>query len=360
MKLLIVSTCGTSLLTNRADDATRIWLTKIANARELTGEDEARLQVRATEQRKAFFEGEEARKRALSAEYNCISAIVEQSKPTGLVHVLLHSDTAAGEAAVEILDDYLRGQGHVVQRLTAGGLRTDDPDSFREAIGDITQGIADYGGWRDAGYSVVFNLTGGFKSINAYVQALGMFYADRCVFLFEGARSVMEIPRLPVRMTEVAEIESHLNVFRRMAMGYVVTATEASEIPSSLISQSGDRAILSIWGDVVWERVRKSLLGERLLEPLSPRLVVRSGVAAEFLHLSKEERVKANKSLDGLAAYLDGVRRHLSSETFKALSGNPTPPSTHELYASSGHGAKRFMCHYEGDIVIVDRLLDHL
>jgi hypothetical protein len=52
---------------------------------------------------------------------------------------------------------------------------------------------------------VVFNLTGGFKSLNGYLQTVAMISADRCAFLFEGAPELMEIPRLPVRLAEIDE-----------------------------------------------------------------------------------------------------------------------------------------------------------
>jgi CRISPR/Cas system-associated protein Csm6 len=358
MKLLLISTCGTSLLTNRVSAELRDWFTDIANRRDLSAADTDRLGARLRDCAGVFMEADATARRRLSAEMAGIDAVLEQLKPERVQHVLIHTDTAIGEAASGIVAEGLRGRGDSVILLTAGGLRTDDLASFREALADLTGSIEQFAAWRDEGWTIYFNLTGGFKSINGYLQALGMIHADRCVFLFERSATLMEIPRLPVRLSEIEDVSAHLTVFRRLACGYPVRRSEALGIPEALLLADGERVATSVWGDVVWARRAKALLAARLLEPLSPRLAFSRTAQTAFDKQTAEVRIAFNAALDALSAHLDGWQPVLKSHTFKKLQGDPTPPSTHELYVRLE--AKRIYGHYEDNRFVVDRFGPHL
>ena len=66
-------------------------------------------------------------------------------------------------------------------------LRTDSLDSFQMALSDLVRwcdeevAVAPY----RHSYRVLFNLTGGFKSIQGFLQILAQFYADETVYIFE-------------------------------------------------------------------------------------------------------------------------------------------------------------------------------
>ena len=119
---------------------------------------------------------------------------------------------------------------------------------------------------------------------------------------------------------------------------------------------------LLLLSDVVWERARKVIYAEAIQDPISSKLAFASKLKLEkaFSTLPAERRVQVNEALDALCGRLDGVKQSLRSETFKKLAGNPAPPSTHEIYAWSGHGAGRLFGHYEGDKFMIDKLDDHL
>src|SRR5690606_11016055 len=144
--------------------------------------------------------------------------------------------------------------------------------------------------YRARGWSVVFNLSGGFKSLKGYPQTLGMISADRCVFLFEGAPELMEIPRLPVRLSHVDELREHLTVFRRLAVGYVETIDEARGVPEALLMEDDGSVITSVLGDVAWARHREALLAETLLDPLSQKLRVAAPVSKTFADLEARQK----------------------------------------------------------------------
>ncbi|MBX3141498.1 MAG: putative CRISPR-associated protein [Trueperaceae bacterium] len=357
--LLLLSTCGTSVLTNNASEEDRRWLHSITNLARLTKEDQARLDAMARERAARLRAASEPERRRMSAELNGAYAAMKQWPAKTVHHLLVHTDTAAGKAVAEIIEGGLMDTGSV-SRLSAPGLRTDDAACFRDALSQLTREIeaswsGNASGWDDT----VFNLTGGFKSVNAYLQALGMVYRHRCVFLFEGAEELMEIPRLPVQLAEAAEIRPYLKVFRRIIYGYPVTPQEAAGLPQSLLTEMDGLVTTNFWGDAVWGRVSNELLGEALLEPISTKLNV-TKVAKSVAALEPKRRVQANRACDALAANLDGKRPLTKAHTFKALGGNPVPPATHELYLWSDEDTGRLWGHFEGSRFVADSIGSHL
>ncbi len=360
-KLLLVSTCGTSLLTNRAPDDLRRWLVKIANMKDLPAPDAERLAAHTAERRALLEDANDEERRRLSAELNGIMAVLQRWRPRQVLHFLVHTDTAAGGATADLVRRVLHKDGHAVEFLTASGLRTNDPLSFREALADITKQFETcLPGYRRDNWMIVFNLTGGFKAINAYLQALGMLYADRCVFIFERQHALMEIPRLPVKLSDADEVREHLTVFRRLAWGYPVALEEVAGIPDALLLVDEGQVTTSVWGDVVWQRVRKQLLSEELVPPLSDKLRISKAIHMTFADLPTDRRVHVNDALDALSAFLDGVRKLPQANTFKKLQGNPRPPSTHELYLWSDGAAWRLFGHFEGSVFVADSIGPHL
>lgn len=354
-RLLLVSTCGTSLLTNGASDADRAWLTKIANDVEV---DAARLTSIVGARREALKTADEPTRRRMSAELNGIAAVLDRYKPKQLFHVLVYTDTAPGKATADLVQEVLGNQTLLV---SASGLRTNDLASLRTALADLTRQLdALVRSYREQGWFVVFNLTGGFKSLNGYLQTLGMISADRCVFLFEGM-PLMEIPRLPVRLSEIDELREHAALFRRLAAGYTVRADDAKGAPDSLLMEVDGEVTTSVLGDVAWARHRAALFADKLLSPLSTKVRVADAVQKVFAGLEAAQKVQVNEALDEFSAHFDIDRPLLKSRTFKKLQGNPVPGSTHELYAWSDGATGRLFGHYEaGGVFVFDVLGGHL
>ncbi len=354
--LLLVSTCGTSLLTNGLSAEDRSWLTRIANASEV---DAGRLSPIVDERRERLGAADESTRRRMSAELNGIGAVLDRYKPEQVFHLLVHTDTALGKITAELVQEALGGQTSLV---SAGGLRTNDLASFRAALADMTKQLETLvRSYRAQGWFVVFNLTGGFKSLNGYLQTLGMISADRCIFLFEGAPELMEIPRLPVRLAEIEELREHAMIFRRLAVGYAVKEDAVRGAPDSLLMAVDGEVTTSVLGDVAWARHRETLFAEKLHPPLSSRVRVAAAVQKAFADLEVAQRVQVNEALDEFSAYMDNIRPLLKSRTFKKLSGDPVPGSTHELYAWSDGATGRLFGHYHTDGAFVfDRLTNHL
>jgi putative CRISPR-associated protein (TIGR02619 family) len=354
-RLLLLSTCGTSLLTNGAGTDERAWLTKIANDVEV---DVARLTQIVNARREGLKAADETTRRKMSAELNGIGAVLDRYKPTQLFHLLVHTDTALGKATADLVQEALGNQTSLV---SASGLRTNDLASFRAALADLTRQLdALVRSYREQGWFVVFSLTGGFKPLSGYLQTLAMISADRCVFLFEGM-PLMEIPRLPVRLSEIDELREYAALFRRLAVGYTVRTGDAKGAPDSLLMEVDGEVTTSVLGDVAWARHRATLFAEKLQSPLSNKVRVADAVKKVFVGLEAAKRVQVNEAFDEFSAYVDHGRTLPKSRTFKRLQGDPVPGSSHELYAWSDGAGGRLFGHYDaGGAFVFDRLTGHL
>lgn len=355
-RLLLVSTCGTSLLTNGASAEERTWVTDVANDVDV---DSTRLMRIVQARREALRVADEPTRREMSAELNGMGAVLDRYKPNQLFHLLVHTHTAVGKATADLVHEVIGSQSSLV---SASGLRTNELASFRAALADLTRQLESLvQSYREQGWFIVFNLTGGFKSLNGYLQTLAMISADRCVFLFERARELMEIPRLPVRLAELDELREHLTLFRRLAVGYSLTTDDAKGVPELLLMEIDGEVTTSVLGDVGWARHRSTLFAEKLLPPLSNRVRVGPAIAKGFAGLQASQRIQVNEALDEFCAHVDHGRPLLSSRKFKKLQGNPEPDSTHELYAWSDGATGRLLGHYDvNGTFIFDRLSGHL
>jgi len=363
-KLMVITTCGSSILQHVGDQADRRWLTMLANAHRLDGEHQNRLERLSKAAREMLLQAPLQQQRALSAEINGIEAVRERWRPAVLQHVLIHTDTAIGIRCAELLRDWLeRRDRHSVHLQSAPGLRTDSRENFAAAVTDLTRWLVEYDfdAYRAQGWRVVFQLTGGFKALNAYLQALGSVLADRCVFLFEGSAELIEIPRLPLTLALEETVRTHLEVFRRLAAGYRVSISRVRDAPESLFLVADNEVTLSVWGEMVWNQVRQTVLGEELLPPLSSRIRMKESVRVTVRKLPRQRRVLANVALDEFAAHLDTSRPLGAARKFTRLAAPHNGVSTHELYAWSDQGAWRFFLHPEkGNLWVVDSLEEHL
>jgi putative CRISPR-associated protein (TIGR02619 family) len=355
-RILLVSTCGTSLLTNEASAEDRAWLTKVAND---VAVDTKRLESIVQRSRERLRNANKVDRQGISSELNGIGSVLSRYQPKEVSHILIHTDTAVGQAAAELVRDTLKVHTAL---MSSGGLRTSDLASFRTALADLTKQLDETArASRERGWSVVFNLTGGFKSINGYLHTLAMITADRCVVQFEGAAELMEIPRLPVRLAEFEEIRKHSVIFRRLAVGYKVEADAASRAPEALLMELDGAVTTSVLGDLVWARHRPKLLRDDVQDPLSSKVRVSKAVKKIFPELSEQDKVRVNEALDDFSAHIDKVKTLPNSRRFQKLQGDPVPGSTHELYVSQGKAARRLFGHFDDEGVFVfDHLDGHL
>lgn len=366
MSRLIVSTVGTSLLTNSATNSTDKsllpLLRRTANlrARDLDPADKEQLErlIAACRERLGRAGIPEAKR--LSAELNGLLAIPDVLEREAFAaddqHLLIATDTAQGAATAEMVREWIEARDGNAAIASVPDLRTDRLATFRIALSDLTLQLLDW----TQGKRVLLNLTGGFKSVNAFLQSLAMLQGWESVFLFENAHELLRIPRLPVQWDAVAAVAPHLALLRRLKAAGSLPVAEVAGLPESLVFTDGEEACLSAWGTALLEQASRELYRKSLQPPAAPELRFAETFARDAEKLGPDDLAKLNRQLDALArwAATDG-RSNPASLDVKRLKGNPSPPSTHEADAWTGTG-KRLFGHFEDGRFVVDRLGDHL
>lgn len=370
---IIISPCGTSLLTNGTDENLRKLLNKTTNLQEKElSQEQKEIISKHINERKILLQNSginEAKK--LSAELNGIITYYAGSLKGE--HILLATDTYLGNTTANMVAEWLQQQKLKAIPKNIKNLSTKDIESFRIALSEIVQ-------WCDEvlelqyarpHWNVVFNLTGGFKSVNGFLQAVAMFYADESIYIFESGSQLLKIPRLPIQLDPEGFIEKNLSAFRRMEiLSQELYAEECQEIPETLTEQIDDRVSLSEWGKLLWKKCYKQYYQKHLLPPVSKKLNYSERFIQDASNLSKDRLLIINERIDQLSKYLESLDSdkevyNPSSLDFKPLRGRPfkskfSPEPTHECDAWSDRDAKRLYGHFEGNNYWIDILGDHL
>jgi putative CRISPR-associated protein (TIGR02619 family) len=356
----IISLCGTSCLTNVAGDLRRM-VTKHANAPDashMPEQDRAELEKLIDKVRDNLNTASLEQARKLSAEINSLTAFYEGDFCKGRMdqHVLIHTDTWLGKAAAECICNALKALGIInVQTISFGGLRTDSMVNFRAALGEMARWC--HYNIPSKGVHVVFNLTGGFKSVQGFMQTLGLFYADERVYLFEGSNELLRIPRLPVRMDATEDVKNHLRTIRRLSLDL----STDGDVPDLYVHKIDGEHFLSEWGELVWQQEKDAIYRERLWPEASERYRYADKFVKRVESLPGDRKLQVNLRMDELARYLElSDKPNPKSLNFKALQGNPCPPCTHEFRAWSDGNASRIFGWFDDNVFIVDRLEKHL
>jgi putative CRISPR-associated protein (TIGR02619 family) len=369
--MLLISTIGTSLITNQLSDAERQSVLPLANARESELPTEARqvMDKGAALAKAALADADVPRLKRLSAELNGILSFVaeEQVRNSGgppCHNILVATDTHAGRLAGGLVHEWLVANRYSSDLWIAAGLRTSNLAEFRAALADLAPRLFDViAGFRGRRGPVAFNLTGGFKGVNGFMHALAAVTQCEAVYVFESGKELMRIPRLPVRLDTEGVVRRNLDLFRRLAAGGPVTEAEVREadLPEALLFLDQARSLLSEWGELVWLEAWRQIASEKLLEPRSAAIRFSDRFRREVAKLSPERTRDVNDAIEALARRLEGrPEGRLESATLKKLGGDPVPPSTHELYAWSGRGAGRIFLHQEGTTWVADSFGEHL
>ena len=279
MPRFILSTVGTSILTNLIDrrnpKEANWWntLRDSANLKlnELDPETKTVIDTLADRALDELRKNDAKTNRRISAELNGIYGIYGGTLPSKSSdqHWLITTDTAQGQKTGELIQDFLTDQKFTVSIFTPEGLSTKDTESFTIGTKELIRWLEDIVPGYE-GYHVIFNLVGGFKSLQGYMNTFGAFYADEVVYIFEAQTAdLIKIPRLPIQIDDTV-IQNHLVQFALMDAGKLYLAHELKGIPETLLEFVEDNgeayAGLSAWGQLIWNRTKKDLLTEELLD----------------------------------------------------------------------------------------------
>ncbi|MDR1620926.1 MAG: putative CRISPR-associated protein [Synergistaceae bacterium] len=378
MKRFVVSTCGTSLLTNferrlPADADKNFPVTILSNKKETDLAKEEKTYLRhLLKLLRTELEGwnvQDARRG--SAELNSLLAYYQGNPSQGYDnrHCFVHSDTYVGEECAHMIGEWCERQKLTSEFYRVPGLNTADYLSFSAAMSNLAKWCSECVAPLRTPYNeVVFNLTGGFKSLQGFMQTLGMFYADETFYLFESSDALMRIPRLPIDIDAGAcdEIEKHFAAYRKLALGKPVRAEEVTGISESMMLTDGTGAYtLSAWGEIFWDKFTQCHYEKQLYPSPLPDIVLSSNFLKDLESWNGDKHVlfSVNQRLDDLAKYLlSGRKVCLKRLDFKKITGDLAKKTgcTHEFDAWSTGGAGRGYCRFlDGGKLEVARLDTH-
>lgn len=302
MHRFVVSTVGTSLLSNqiRQKDPKnwQVMIDKTANWTEHKIQKYEpdvidiilELKNRAEEK---LYDGNILNIREASAELNGIYGLYQEQINQGKqdIHFLLASDTYQNKITSEILQSFLINQGINISINTPAGFTTGSNEAFTQGIDELLNWFEEtIPGYKDSGYEICFNLVGGFKAIQGFVNTFGMFYADKIIYIFEGVNSeLITIPRLPIKInTEVIKpVEFALMAAENSV---AINVNQLAKVPESLIFVYNDEAILSNWGRLTWNNCKYDLFKKDLL--LFPCLVYEKSFEKDYLRHTVDDKIK--------------------------------------------------------------------
>lgn len=326
MQKVVISTVGTSLLTNQIKRETEnTWYGCLRNTANLSQKEIEEkhpdvaniihdLQQRASKK----LDSTDIRAiRLASAELNGIYGLYKGNLESGRtnrdIHWLIATDTGQGIATAKIVKEFLLKQGISADYYAPHELSTASTEKFSNGVDNLItwleENIVPY---KQSHFKICFNLVGSFKSLQGYLNTIGMFYADEIIYIFEGQDSALiTIPRLPISV-DYSVIEPYKVQFALMHAGAVVPAVLMPGLPESMVYPPGENELtLSTWGQLVWNQCKKEMLSSELLP--FPKLQYRPSFVDDYKKiLDKGERVKLqetlakvsyllNKSNDGLA-----------------------------------------------------------
>lgn len=314
MRRVIISTIGTSLLTNPIDrnnpDESQ-WYPKLrdtANEKWEKLADEVKEIISTLKQRAIakLDAGKIPEIRRASAELNGIYGIYQENLNQGKedIHYLIATDTAQGFTTAEIVQTFLQQKGlSNISIYTPASLSSASTTDFSEGIDQLIVWLQKEIPPLRENYKICFNLVGGFKSLQGYLNTIGMFYADEIIYIFEGEGSeLITIPRLPIAI-DIAAIEPHAVQLALMDAGAGLSPEQVAEVPESLLGVVDDKRVLSTWGKLIWEQSKQQLLSKELLD--FPRIEYKDSFRADYNQVkSPLERVKLQETLALVSRFL--------------------------------------------------------
>lgn len=311
MRPAIFSTIGTSLLTNqinRADSKEKDWYSQLRDTANLSRESIQQdhpevlgiIQVLTDRALSSLKNSQISNIRASSAELNGIYGLYQEQLSQGVqdIHWLITTDTVQGKATAEIVETFLKTQSlNNVNTYVVPGLTTVSTSSFADGIDKLIHWMrTTIPAYKESNYKIYFNLVGSFKSLQGYLNTIGMFYADEIMYIFEGKESeLITIPRLPIAI-DLTVIEPYKVPLALMDEGIELSINDIQGIPEALICVLDNTVTLSTWGGLIWGECKKEILAQELLQ--FPRLKYRDSFKADYKAISqKHERVKLQETL---------------------------------------------------------------
>lgn len=322
MSRFVISTVGTSVLTNQIDpDDDNDWYARLQQTANYTDNEiqhypdikEIILELKErAEQELSSNDTEKIRK--ATAELNGIYGLYNEQIEQGIpdTHLLVTTDTAQGRVAAEVVESFLKSKRLTKISIHAqSGLSTASSDIFVEGMAKLFPSMQEtIKKWKKSKYTICFNLVGGFKALQGYFNTIEMFYADEIIYVFEGSNQLIKIPKLPVKV-DVSEIKPYEVQLAMMDVGKISTSWEAAQkVPKEWVFVIEPKMILSAWGELLWDQCKEELLSKE--KPLQfPKLEYHQSFLDDYEAKPAHEKIILQENLARAACLLknhkDGI-----------------------------------------------------
>ena len=358
----ILTTCGLSILTNGLKgifEPKDIFLNSNLSKEEIdkTLLDRFEEEIKKLKERIVTLDKESLKK--LSAELNALLRYYKDRFNKKDYYKLLHTDTYLGQKTAEIIEYYLKSQNLNVVSYSPKDLKTSNIEEFHISLSDLVKDLSEeLEGYRSSGYKIVFNLTGGFKGVNNFLQTMASLYANESIYIFENSNELLRIPRIPIKIDKRV-FEDNINSFRALDIGIDIKKEELESIHKTLINQIEDEYMLSPWGEIVWQKFKMEYYQNNLLNSITAKVEYSESFKKDFDALSQKEKYQINKSIDKLENYLNNGL-NLRSLRYHELKGDIAKQYSHEFYPFDGGDSRRCYCNEKDGRVVLEKIDAHL
>ncbi|MFE1744281.1 putative CRISPR-associated protein [Coleofasciculus sp. H7-2] len=322
MPRLVISTVGTSLLTNqihRSDP--KDWEDMLQKSANLTQEQisqschEVLSIINQLEQRakNKLNNGNTLEIRDASAELNGIYGLYDEQLESSKRdhHFLITTDTKQGQVTANIVKSFILQQKKdrklslEVEVYTPEKLSTANNKVFNQGIDNLLDWLDRRANeYKEKNYEIYFNLVGGFKALQGCMNTIGMFYADKIIYVFEGAKSnLITIPRLPITV-DYSRLTDHVSILARLDAGAGLSLSQTEKVPEAMVAGIDGKMTLSNWGQLIWNQCKDNFLSQELQE--FPRLSYEHSFIEDYKNISTaKEKVKLQKTLAKVSYLLE-------------------------------------------------------
>jgi putative CRISPR-associated protein (TIGR02619 family) len=350
MPTFIVSTVGTSLLTNGARREVIALLHQHANARDLSvlpEDDRAIIEGRIAEVGRLLDDaGPEVLARQ-SAEVNGLLRWMRESGQPDDQHLLVSTDTHLGRATAGLARRWLESNGHVVEHVAPAELSASDGASFRRGVSGLLHTVWERVAlYREGGYRVVFNLCGGFKGINGFLHSAGALLADEVVYIFETGSSLLRVPRLPVKLDHDS-LRAAVPDWRRLELGLLRPGPGLDPL---IFEELDGQVYGSLFGERLMPAQVEAARNAQLLDPPDTCVEIGPEVRRSAAVLPERKRRQLNQRIEQLVRHMHDPSFNPPSLDVKRLRAEGRrrfAPATEEFDAWSDDGGRRVYFHRE-------------
>jgi len=351
---ITVSTIGTSILTNkRQDNKVKEILTKTANLRknEISIDDKKVIDQIAEERKNLLLNSDIEKVRDISAELNGLLGIYNNNlnQMKNDMHWFVATDTYQASKIKDILDIWFRNK-NINQILSIEIALLQANENVKWSFPKLVEQIKVINDTRSNYNKVIFNLVGGFKILQGFMQTIGMLYADEIYYLFEGTRNVIKIPKFPLIPNYDDKIINKLRLIK-----YGVN-TDTEELGILIIKENKD-VFLTEWGEIVFDAQKNSFY-EKLQEPVVNNIRYSETFKRQFNNLNPRQKVELHEKIDQLSKYLHtkDEKDNPSSLRFHSINYSRY---THEFYPFTGDG-RRVYGNMQNNTFIIEEIDSHL